>query len=65
MTNEKHQHMNDDAHAHAHEKACKSHEGDAGLMCSCDHNPGGECHCPPNECKCDQEHHLILSLIHI
>ena len=59
MSNEKHEHMHDDAHAHAHEKACKSHEGDAGLMCSCDHNPGGECHCPPNECKCDQEHHLI------
>ena len=28
-------------------------------MCSCDHNPGGECHCPPNECKCDQQHHIL------
>lgn len=28
-------------------------------MCVCDHNPGGECHCPPNECKCDQKHHLV------
>jgi len=26
-------------------------------MCSCEHNPGGECHCPPNECKCNREHH--------
>ncbi len=34
------------------------HHGDNPAMCSCDHNPGGECHCPPNECKCDQHHHL-------
>ena len=35
------------------------HHGDNPSMCSCEHNPGGECHCPPNECKCDQEHHLL------
>jgi Cu2+-exporting ATPase len=34
------------------------HHGDNPAMCSCDHNPGGECHCPPNECKCDQRHHM-------
>ena len=28
-------------------------------MCVCDHNPGGPCHCPPNNYKCDQGHHLI------
>ena len=28
------------------------------IMCRCDHTPGFECHCPPNEFKCDQEHHL-------
>lgn len=28
-------------------------------MCVCDHNPGGPCHCPPNNYKCDQSHHLI------
>lgn len=37
---------------------CKAHAG-AQPMCVCDHNPGGECHCPPNECKCNQEHHLV------
>jgi Cu2+-exporting ATPase len=36
---------------------CEAHAGEQ-PMCSCDHNPGGECHCPPNECKCDQKHHL-------
>ena len=45
-------------HEHEHEHDCKAHSPNA-PMCSCDHNPGGECHCPPNECKCDQKHHLI------
>jgi Cu2+-exporting ATPase len=40
-----------------HEHKCQAH-GENPVMCSCSHNPGGECHCPPNECKCDQEHHL-------
>ena len=49
-------------HSHEHEYGAEhhcEHHGDNPPMCSCDHNPGGECHCPPNECKCDQEHHLI------
>lgn len=37
---------------------CKAHSPNP-VMCVCDHNPGGECHCPPNECKCDQKHHLV------
>ena len=41
-----------------HEHDCKAHSPNP-VMCVCDHNPGGECHCPPNECKCDQQHHLI------
>lgn len=40
----------------------KDHEHEHGLgdtiMCVCDHNLGAECHCPPNEFKCDQQHHL-------
>ena len=40
----------------SHDCANCGHEGKA-PMCVCDHNPGGECHCPPNECKCDREHH--------
>ena len=40
------------------EHDCKAHSPNP-VMCVCDHNPGGECHCPPNECKCDQQHHLI------
>lgn len=40
-----------------HDCANCGHQGKA-PMCTCDHNPGGECHCPPNECKCDQRHHL-------
>ncbi len=57
-------HEQANAHAHEHdaghaaEHHCE-HHGDNPPMCSCDHNPGGECHCPPNECKCDQQHHLI------
>jgi len=43
---------------HGQEHKCEQH-GDNPAMCSCDHNPGGECHCPPNECKCDQEHHHL------
>ena len=45
-------------HQHGHEAGghCE-HHGSNPPMCSCDHNPGGECHCPPNECKCDQQHH--------
>ena len=45
-------------HDEMHDHKCE-HHGDNPPMCSCDHNPGGECHCPPNECKCDQQHHLI------
>ena len=37
---------------------CEAHSPNP-VMCVCDHNPGGECHCPPNECKCDQKHHLV------
>ena len=50
-------HQHPDA-GHQHEHECKAHGEGAAPMCSCDHNPGGECHCPPNECKCDQAHHL-------
>lgn len=39
------------------EHKCEAHSPNP-VMCVCDHNPGGECHCPPNECKCDQKHHL-------
>lgn len=38
---------------------CKAHNSATDPRCVCDHNPGGECHCPPNECKCDQQHHLV------
>ena len=38
---------------------CTAHNSKKDPRCVCDHNPGGECHCPPNECKCDQEHHLV------
>ena len=38
---------------------CTAHNSAKDPMCVCDHNPGGECHCPPNECKCNQEHHLV------
>ncbi len=37
---------------------CSAHNSKKDPKCSCGHNPGGECHCPPNECKCDQKHHL-------
>ena len=37
---------------------CEAHNSAKDPRCVCDHNPGGECHCPPNECKCDQKHHL-------
>ena len=47
--------MNHEHQMHHDNHKC-AHEGEA-PMCSCDHNPGGECHCPPNECKCDREHH--------
>ncbi|MEY4294082.1 MAG: hypothetical protein RIR29_732 [Actinomycetota bacterium] len=40
------------------EHDCKAHSPNP-VMCVCDHNPGKECHCPPNECKCDQKHHLV------
>ena len=55
-----HEHANEQEHGASHpvEHHCE-HHGDNPPMCSCDHNPGGECHCPPNECKCDQQHHLI------
>ncbi|MEY4417573.1 MAG: hypothetical protein RIQ88_11 [Actinomycetota bacterium] len=33
------------------------HDSNKDPKCICDHNPGGECHCPPNECKCDMQHH--------
>lgn len=47
------------AHEHTNSAhTCQAHAGPQ-PMCVCDHNPGGECHCPPNECKCDQKHHLI------
>ena len=45
-------------HENMNEHQCE-HHGANPVMCSCDHNPGGECHCPPNECKCDQKHHLM------
>jgi len=45
-------------HNGEHERNCVGHSGKP-TMCVCDHNPGGECHCPPNECKCDQKHHLV------
>ena len=38
---------------------CSAHNSAKDARCVCDHNPGGECHCPPNECKCNQEHHLV------
>lgn len=41
-----------------HEHDCQAHSPNP-VMCVCDHNPGKECHCPPNECKCDQKHHLV------
>ena len=37
---------------------CEAHNSAKDPRCVCSHNPGGECHCPPNECKCDQKHHL-------
>jgi Cu2+-exporting ATPase len=40
------------------EHKCEAHSPNP-VMCVCDHNPGGECHCPPNECKCAQKHHLV------
>ena len=40
------------------EHNCEAHNSATDPRCVCDHNPGGECHCPPNECKCDQKHHL-------
>ena len=40
------------------EHNCEAHNSAKDPRCVCDHNPGGECHCPPNECKCDQVHHL-------
>ena len=51
--NHEHHHTN-----HSEPEHDCGHEGEA-PMCSCDHNPGGECHCPPNECKCDQQHHKL------
>ena len=45
------------AHKHA-EHNCEAHNSATDPRCVCDHNPGGECHCPPNECKCNQRHHL-------
>ena len=53
-----HEEMHEHESHGSHEHKCE-HHGDNSPMCSCDHNPGGECHCPPNECKCDQEHHLL------
>ena len=43
-------------HQDGHE--CTAHNSKRDPKCVCGHNPGGECHCPPNECKCDQKHHL-------
>lgn len=37
---------------------CVFHEDDRTVMCDCKHNPGGECHCEPLQCKCDGQHHL-------
>lgn len=45
--------------SHPVEHDCKAHNSDTDPRCVCDHNPGGECHCPPNECKCDKAHHLV------
>lgn len=45
--------------AHPADHDCTAHNSKRDPRCVCDHNPGGECHCPPNECKCDQEHHLL------
>lgn len=45
--------------SHPVEHDCKAHNSASDPRCVCDHNPGGECHCPPNECKCDREHHLV------
>lgn len=51
------------SHEHAghenagHEHAGHDHMAQAEPQCSCDHNPGGPCHCPPNEFKCDRKHH--------
>ncbi|MBU6144175.1 MAG: heavy metal translocating P-type ATPase [Acidobacteria bacterium] len=45
--------------AHPADHDCTAHNSKKDPRCVCDHNPGGECHCPPNECKCDQEHHLV------
>lgn len=44
--------------SHPVEHDCKAHNSAKDPKCVCDHNPGGECHCPPNECKCDMKHHL-------
>ena len=36
-------------HQHGHEAdAHCEHHGSNPPLCVCDHNPGGECHCPPN-----------------
>lgn len=45
--------------SHPVEHDCKAHNSATDPRCVCDHNPGGECHCPPNECKCDRQHHLV------
>lgn len=45
--------------SHPVEHDCKAHNSAKDPRCVCDHNPGGECHCPPNECKCDMQHHLV------
>ncbi len=40
---------------------CKSNSAtveEAEVMCVCDHNPQGACHCGPFTAKCDQKHHL-------
>ena len=48
-----HNHNTDQNNEHNCDK-----EPSSQVMCVCDHNPGAECHCPPNESKCDQKHHL-------
>jgi len=45
--------------SHPAEHDCTAHNSATDPRCICDHNPGGECHCPPNECKCDMQHHIL------
>jgi len=50
-----HEHGQDAGEHNGHEH---DHGSGNATMCVCEHNPGAECHCPPNEFKCDQQHHL-------